>query len=84
MKKKEGYQIQFRSSLLEVFYKKDVLRKLKKETLAQVFYCKFCEISKNIFSYRTPPIAASYRFLQKKDFRKRKPNSSLLSTYHTD
>ena len=22
---------------------------LKKETLAQVFFCKFCEISKNIF-----------------------------------
>ena len=31
----------------------------KKETLAQVFSCKFCEISKNTFSYRTPPVAAS-------------------------
>ena len=28
--------------------------RLKKETLAQVFSCKFCETSKNTFSYRTP------------------------------
>ena len=27
---------------------------MKKETLAQVFSCKFCKISKNTFSYRTP------------------------------
>ena len=32
---------------------------IKKETLAQVFFCEFCQISKNIFSYRTPPVAAS-------------------------
>ena len=32
---------------------------LKKEALAQVFSCEFCEISKNTFSYRTPPVAAS-------------------------
>ena len=32
---------------------------IKKETLAQVFACEFCEISKNTFSYRTPPVAAS-------------------------
>ena len=32
---------------------------IKKETLAQVFYCQFCEISKNTFFYRTPPVAAS-------------------------
>ena len=32
---------------------------IKKETLAQVFFCEFCEISKNAFSYRTPPWAAS-------------------------
>ena len=30
----------------------------KKETLAQVFSCKFCEISKNTFLHRTP-VAAS-------------------------
>ena len=29
------------------------------KTLAQVFSCEFCEISKNTFSYRTPPVAAS-------------------------
>ena len=32
---------------------------IKKETLAHVFSCEFCEISKNIFSYRTTPVAAS-------------------------
>ena len=35
------------------------LIKFKKETLAQVFFCEFCEISKNILFYRTPPVAAS-------------------------
>ena len=32
---------------------------IKKETLAQVFSCEFCEISKNTFSYKAPPVAAS-------------------------
>ena len=32
---------------------------IKKETLTQVFSCEFCEISKNAFSYKTPPVAAS-------------------------
>ena len=32
---------------------------IKKETLAQVFSREFCEISKNNFSCRTPPMAAS-------------------------
>ena len=31
----------------------------KKEALAQVFPCEFCEISKDIFSDRTPPVTAS-------------------------
>ena len=31
----------------------------KKETLAQVFSCDLYEISKNTFSYKTPPVAAS-------------------------
>ena len=31
---------------------------IKKETLAQVFSCKFCEICKNTFSYRTALVAA--------------------------
>ena len=30
----------------------------EKETLAQVFSCEFCEISKNAFFHRTPPVAA--------------------------
>ena len=32
---------------------------MQAETLAQVFSCKFCEISKNTFYYRTPPVDAS-------------------------
>ena len=32
---------------------------IKKETLTQVFSCEFCKISKNIFSYRTFPVATS-------------------------
>ena len=43
-----------------VFFNK-VAGFIKKETLAQVFSCEFCEISENSFSYRTPPMAA---FLQ--------------------
>ena len=31
---------------------------VSKETLAQVFSCEFCKISKNTFSCRTPPVAA--------------------------
>ena len=63
-----------RSSRLEVFCKKDVLRNFTKFTgkdlcqrlffntetvLAQVFSCEFCEISKNTFFYRTLLVAAS-------------------------
>ena len=32
---------------------------IKKETLAQVFSCEFCEIFNNTFFYRTPSVAAS-------------------------
>ena len=32
---------------------------LKKEALAQEFYCEFWKIFKNTFSYRTPPVTAS-------------------------
>ena len=32
---------------------------IKNETMAQVFSCEFCEISKNTFSYMTPLVAAS-------------------------
>ena len=33
---------------------------IKKETLAQVFSCEFCKISKNTFFNRTPLVAAYY------------------------
>ena len=44
-----------------VFNKVEGLRSLfiKKETLAQMFSCKFCEMSKNTFLHRTPLVAAS-------------------------
>ena len=32
---------------------------IKKEALAQVFFCEFCEISENTFFYRTFPVVAS-------------------------
>ena len=32
---------------------------IKKDTLAQVFSCEFCEISINTFVYRTPQVVAS-------------------------
>ena len=62
----------FRRSRPDVLCKKGILRNfakltgkqasacnfIKKETLTQVF----CEISKNTFSYRTPPVAASDSF----------------------
>ena len=38
---------------------------IKKEALAQVFSSEFWEISKNTFSYRTPPVAASPSSLPK-------------------
>ena len=31
---------------------------IKKETLAQVFSCEFCETSQSTFFYRTPVVAA--------------------------
>ena len=32
---------------------------IKRQTLAQMFSCKFFEISKNTFSYKAPPVNAS-------------------------
>ena len=32
---------------------------IKKEILAQVYSCEFCETFKNMFCYRKPPVAAS-------------------------
>ena len=37
----------------------DAYKFIKKETLAQVPSCEFCETSKNTFFYRTPLMAAS-------------------------
>ena len=37
---------------------------IEKETPVQVFSCGFYEISKNPFSYRTPPVAASGQYLE--------------------
>ena len=42
---------------------------IKKGTLAEVFSCEFCEIFKNTFSYRTPPVAASQIIALNKDIR---------------
>ena len=44
---------------LQVWVWPEACNFIKKNTLAHVFFCEFCEISKNIFSYRTPPVAAS-------------------------
>ena len=49
---------------------------IKKEILAQVFSCEFCEISKKTFSYRTPPVAV---FVHKSKCRKWK--FSISPTY---
>ena len=43
---------------------------IKKETLAQVFSCEFCEISKNTFSNRTPLVATSGQSFPNKGIRK--------------
>ena len=58
--------VRVRSTRQGLFCKKGVLRNFqcqslffKKQTLAQVFSCEFCEFFKNFLSYRTPPLAAS-------------------------
>ena len=37
----------------------EVCNIIKKGTLTQGFSCEFCEIYKNTFCYRTPPVATS-------------------------
>ena len=39
---------------------------IKKETLTQVLFCEICEIFKNTFFYRTPPLAASRNNIKKR------------------
>ena len=50
-------------SLFLINFQAEVCNVFKKETVAQVFSSEFCEISKNTFSYRTPPVAASQSLL---------------------
>ena len=42
---------------------------IKKETLAQVFFCKLCEFSNNTFLYRSLQVAASFPAIYSKLFR---------------
>ena len=49
---------------LQLYSRPDGLQLYQKETPTQVFSCKYCEIVKNSFLYRTPLMAAS-RFLTK-------------------
>ena len=61
-----SFRAKYRRSLPDVFSKKGVLRNFAKFTgkrlcfhrLTKVFFCEFCEISKNTFLHRTPPVAA--------------------------
>ena len=48
---------------ISIFLKPATL--LKKETLAQMFSCEFCKLSRSTVSYRTPPVAASVIFIQR-------------------
>ena len=53
---------QVAGSGLQLYLKRDsgtgACNFIKKETLAQVFSCEFCEIYKDNFFYRTPLVAA--------------------------
>ena len=40
---------------------------IKKEALAQVFSCEFCEISKYTFSYRTSLLATSIALCENRE-----------------
>ena len=42
-----------------LFFRPEACNFIKKEALAQVFSCEFCEIFKNTFFQRTPPVATS-------------------------
>ena len=57
----------------------------KSKALAKVFSCEFCEISKNTFSYRTPPVAASEVTIKQSDL-KHTPSKKLwfssLQVFH--
>ena len=63
------YKTLYRSSHLRVFWYFQGVKKacnfIKQKTLAQVFSCEFCEISKNTFSYRTPLGDCCHWFIKK-------------------
>ena len=79
-----------RSSSPEVFCKKGVLRTFAKFTgkqqwqslflMVQVFFCGFCKISKNTFSYRTSPVAASENGIKSKKATKTEYSPSSINT----
>ena len=49
-----------KTPVLEPFFSEgDVCNFIRKDTLAQVFSCEFFKIAKNIFPFRTTPVAAS-------------------------
>ena len=52
-------QIHRKMPVPEPLFNKVELKFFKKETVAQVFSCEFCEIFKNTFSYRTPSVNVS-------------------------
>ena len=54
---------------------------IEKETLAQLFSGELCEISKNAFSYRTHPVAASALSRNKRNKRNNKPAIRNLSDF---
>ena len=60
---KISFLIKLQVSALQLYSKKrpwhQACNFIEKETLARVFYCEFCEIFKDSFFYRTPPLAAS-------------------------
>ena len=69
----EVLQINIRSSRQKLFCKKGVLSE-KRDSGA----VEFCEISKNTFSYRTPPVAAFEYLKLEKVAKTRRRNISLF------
>ena len=55
---------------------------IKKESLVQVFSCKFCKISKNNLFYRTQPVPASVIVVLKKGTQKYTSRFSVFSGTH--
>ena len=53
----------------------------KKEILAHVFSFEFCEISKNTYSYRRPPVAAS-QCSRNLEFEKRTDQNFITQNIH--